>query len=124
MQILNIGPLELVAILILALLIMGPKDLVKTGAQLGSFVRKVVKSPVWRSVMSTSQEIRELPKKIIQESGIDSEIKEFEEISKELQSETKKIQSISKIEVEDIQIDPVSISTDPPDEREEKETRF
>lgn len=124
MQILNIGPLELVAILVLALLIMGPKDLVKTGAQLGTFVRKVVKSPVWRSVMSTSQEIRELPKKIIQESGIDGEIKEFEEISKELQSETKKIQSISKIEVEDIQIDPVSIAPDPPDERAEKDTRF
>ncbi len=117
MQILNIGPLELVAILVLALIIMGPKDLVKTGAQMGKFVRKIVKSPTWRSVVSTSQELKELPAKLVQETGIKEEFKQIEEVTTELRDEL-------KVEAEMPNIEPVSIRSAEPEEPPVKESRF
>jgi sec-independent protein translocase protein TatB len=96
MKIFNIGPLELVFILIVALIILGPKDMVKTGAQLGKFVRKVVKSPIWRSIVSTSNEIRDIPRKIVTETGLDEDIKAFEKESRKIEGDLKKeVDSIS-----------------------------
>lgn len=40
MDILGVGPLELIFILLLALIIMGPKDMVKSGRTIGRFLRK------------------------------------------------------------------------------------
>jgi Sec-independent protein translocase protein TatA len=39
MEFLGVGPLELFFILVLALIVLGPKDMIKTGRQLGSFLR-------------------------------------------------------------------------------------
>lgn len=90
MKIFNISPLELIFILIVALIILGPKDMVKAGAQLGRFVRKVVKSPIWRSIVSTSNEIREIPKKIVSDTGLDEDLKELEKASKVIGSDVRK----------------------------------
>jgi sec-independent protein translocase protein TatB len=96
MKIFNIGPLELVFILIVALLILGPKDMVKTGAQLGKFVRKVIKSPIWHSIVSISNEIRDIPRKIVTDTGLDEEIKEFEQESRKIENDLRKdVDSIS-----------------------------
>lgn len=90
MKIFNIGPLELVFLLVVALIILGPKDMVKAGAQLGKFVRKVIKSPIWRSIVSTSNEIRDIPRKIVTDTGLEKEIKAFEKESKKIEGELKK----------------------------------
>ncbi len=90
MKIFNIGPLELVFILVVALIILGPNDMVKTGAQLGKFVRKVIKSPIWRSIVSTSNEIRDIPRKIVTDTGLDEEIKAFEKESRKIDGDLKK----------------------------------
>jgi sec-independent protein translocase protein TatB len=71
MDFLGIGPLELFFILIIALIVLGPNDMVKAGRTLGRFMRKVVTSPTWRTVQDTSRELRNLPYKLMREAGVE-----------------------------------------------------
>ncbi len=71
MEILGIGPLEFVFIVLIALIVLGPKDLVKAGRTLGSWMRKIVTSPEWRSVQQASREIRHLPTRLMRESSLE-----------------------------------------------------
>ena len=71
MDFLGIGPLEVLFILILALIIFGPKDIVKAGESTGRFLRKLVKSPGWRAVQQTSRDLRHLPNKLMREAGME-----------------------------------------------------
>jgi len=73
MEILGIGPLEIILILLIALIVMGPKDMVKAGRTIGTLLRKIVKSPGWDTVKRTSKEIRYLPNRLMREAGIDEE---------------------------------------------------
>lgn len=75
MEILGIGPLELVFILLIALIILGPQEMTRVGKIAGRFLRKIMLSPTWR-------EIRNLPYRIIREAGID-------EIQEELKGPSK-----------------------------------
>jgi sec-independent protein translocase protein TatB len=71
MDILGVGPLELLFILLIALIVLGPKDMVKSGKTIGLFLRKIVTSSSWQSVQQTSREIRNLPTKLIREAGLE-----------------------------------------------------
>jgi Sec-independent protein translocase protein TatA len=71
MEILGIGPLELVLILIVALIVLGPKDMVKAGRTLGRTLRTIVSSETWRVVQQASREMRNLPNRLIREAGIE-----------------------------------------------------
>lgn len=74
MEFLGIGPLEFIFIVIIAVIVLGPKGMVKTAREVGKFIRKVVRSPIWRDVVDTSREIREFPRKIVREAGIEKDI--------------------------------------------------
>ena len=77
MEFLGIGPFELLLILFLVLLVFGPKDMAQAGRNLGRWIYQLRNSDVWRSLMQTGSQLRELPKQIIQEA-------ELEELSKAL----------------------------------------
>lgn len=77
MDILGIGPLELIFILIIALIVLGPKDMVKSGRTLGKFLRRVVTSPTWRAVTRTSSELRTLPNKLIRDAGLEEDFRQI-----------------------------------------------
>jgi sec-independent protein translocase protein TatB len=80
MEFLGIGPLELILILIIALIVMGPKDMAKAGLTVGKFLRKVVSSPTWGTIRRTSKEIKYLPNRLMREAGLeDSEIAEIQQ---------------------------------------------
>ena len=80
MEILGIGPLELVLILIIALIVMGPKDMAKAGLTVGKFLRKVVSSPTWGTIRRTSKEIKYLPNRLMREAGLEeAEIAEIQQ---------------------------------------------
>jgi len=81
MDVLGIGPLELILVLVLALLIFGPEDLVSAGRKMGRFFNKVVKSDTWMAVRSISREMRNLPNKLAREAELD-------ELSKELNKQS------------------------------------
>ncbi len=77
MKVFNIGIPELVFLGLLALIVLGPERIVKTARSLGIWVRKVTKSPLYQDVVTTSQELRDLPRKIMRESGLEEPINEI-----------------------------------------------
>lgn len=71
MDFLGVGIPEFLFILIIALIILGPRDMVKAGKTLGKFMRQIVTSSSWRTVQQASNEIRTLPNKLMREAGLD-----------------------------------------------------
>jgi Sec-independent protein translocase protein TatA len=77
MDILGVGPLELFFIIIIALIVLGPKDMQKAGRTIGKYLRLIVKSDSWRAVQQTTNEIRNLPNKLMREAGVEEDLKEI-----------------------------------------------
>ncbi len=71
MNILGVGPLELLFIILIALIILGPKDIGKAGLTIGRWLRKMMTSDTWRTIQGTSKEIRNLPNRLMREAGLD-----------------------------------------------------
>jgi len=71
MEIFNIGPMELLFIIILALVIFGPQDMVAFSRKAGRWLYKLSKSDFWQSVVGTSKEIKEFPRQIMKEAQIE-----------------------------------------------------
>jgi hypothetical protein len=86
MDFLGVGPLELLFILLIALIVLGPNDMVKTGRTLGKWLRKLVTSPTWLAIQQTSRDIRHLPNKLMRDAGLEEDLKELNEIQKNVQS--------------------------------------
>ena len=82
MDILGIGPLELLFIIIIALIVLGPSDMVKAGRTIGKFLRQVVTSPTWRAVTRTSDELKTLPNKLIRDAGLEEDFKEIQDVTR------------------------------------------
>jgi len=74
MQILGIGPLEFLLIIVLAIIVLGPKGILTAARESGKMIHKLIRSPLWREVVDTSHEMRDLPRKIIQDAGIEQEL--------------------------------------------------
>jgi Sec-independent protein translocase protein TatA len=94
MEILGIGPFELVVILGIALIILGPGDMVKAGRTLGRFFRKVVTSPEWRTVQKASRELKYLPNRLMREASLEDLSKDLADINKiggDLSKDVKKV---------------------------------
>ena len=84
MEILGVGPLEFFFILIIALIVLGPKDMVKAGRTIGQFMRKVVTSPTWRAVNQTSNELRRLPNRLMREAGIEENLRQIKDVTQSI----------------------------------------
>jgi len=81
MEILGIGPSELVFIIIIALILLGPRDMQKTGRVIGKWLRRIVTSDGWKLFQQTSREIQTLPNRLMREAALD----EMKELQKDLQ---------------------------------------
>jgi len=81
MEILGIGPSELLFIVVLALIILGPKDMQKAGRTLGRWLRQVVTSDGWKFFQQTSREIQTLPNRLMREAALE----ELKDMEKDLQ---------------------------------------
>ena len=77
MDIFGIGPLELFFIILIALIVLGPKDMAKAGRSLGRTMRKVVTSDNWRTMQQVSREIRTIQNRLIREAGLEEAQKEI-----------------------------------------------
>lgn len=82
MEILGIGPLELFFIVLIALIVLGPRDIVKAGRTIGDGLRRLVTSDTWRMVSQTSRRLRHLPDELIREAGLDDEIRKTAAMAK------------------------------------------
>jgi Sec-independent protein translocase protein TatA len=77
MQIFGIGPLEFLFIIVIMILVLGPRGMVKAAREAGKAIRKLTRSPLWAEIVGTSREVRNLPAKIIKEAGIEEEVEEL-----------------------------------------------
>ncbi len=77
MQLLGIGPLELLLIAVIAVIVLGPKGMVSGAREAGKAIRKIIRSPIWHEIVDTSREIREFPRKIAREAGIEKDLEDL-----------------------------------------------
>jgi Sec-independent protein translocase protein TatA len=82
MEIFGIGPLEVLFILLLAFIVLGPGDMAKTGRTIGRFLRKAVTSQWWSGFRNASREIRQLPFTLMREASIEEATKDLDELNK------------------------------------------
>ena len=68
MDILGIGIPEVGFIILIALVVLGPKDMQKAGKTITGYMRKIVTSPEWGVIKDTSQQVRTLPKEWMREA--------------------------------------------------------
>jgi sec-independent protein translocase protein TatB len=81
MEILGIGPSELAFIIIIALIVLGPRDMQKAGRMIGKWLRRIVTSDGWKLFQQTSREIQTLPNRLMREAALE----EMKELQKDLQ---------------------------------------
>lgn len=94
MEILNIGPLELVLIVLLALIVLGPNESINAMRKLGKFFYKAAKSPYWSTIVNTSKEIRDLPNMMIREAGLEESIKELNKTTSSVTNDLKNLNTV------------------------------
>jgi len=81
MEILGIGMPELIFIVIIALLILGPKDMQKAGKTIGKFLRNIVTSDGWKLFQQTSRDLRTLPNRLMRDAN-----EELDKVSRDLKT--------------------------------------
>jgi Sec-independent protein translocase protein TatA len=83
MEILGIGPLEFLLIVLLALIILGPKEMQKVGKSLGQSLNKLVKSDIWKDLRQTSAIVKNLPTELMRDAELDELKKSLESPNEE-----------------------------------------
>ena len=81
MEILGIGAPELVFILIIAIIVLGPRDMQKAGRTIGRWLNQLVRSDGWKVFQRTSSELRNLPRNLMREANM-----EMTEVEKEVRN--------------------------------------
>lgn len=81
MNLFGIGALELLFILIIAIIVVGPKDIGKYARSVGRFLNRFYRSDTWHLIRDTSRNLRSLPNRLAREAALE----ELEEIKRSLQ---------------------------------------
>ena len=81
MNILGIGPLEIVFVLIIGILVLGPEGMIEAGRKLGKFLRSIIKSTWWQNVRKGISEIQYLPQRLMREAELE-ELNELRDLAR------------------------------------------
>lgn len=90
MNIFGIGVLEIVFILIIALIFIGPKDIGKYARSAGRFLNRFYRSDAWRLMRDTSRNLRSLPNRLAREAALE----ELEEIKRSIENTAGELNSV------------------------------
>ncbi|HEY47499.1 MAG: hypothetical protein AMJ88_06420 [Anaerolineae bacterium SM23_ 63] len=71
MDFLGVGPMELIFIIIIALVLIGPRDIGKAARSMGRFLNRLYKSETWRMLLDTSRTLRHLPERLAREAALE-----------------------------------------------------
>jgi len=71
MEILGVGWQEFIFILLIALIVLGPKDMQKAGRSIGRWLNQLVRSDGWKALQQTSRELRKLPTTLMKEANLE-----------------------------------------------------
>jgi sec-independent protein translocase protein TatB len=80
MEFLGIGPMELMFILLLVLLIFGPKDIARMARSAGHFLNRLYRSENYKIIQKTSEELRNLPNRLAREAQLEDLQKEMKDV--------------------------------------------
>ena len=72
MEILGIGASELVFIVLIAIIVLGPKDMQKAGRTIGRWLNQLMRSDSWKIFQKTSSELRNLPRNLMREANMEA----------------------------------------------------
>lgn len=89
MNLFGIGPMEILFILLLAVLIFGPKDISNASRTIGRSLNKLVKSDTWRTVNQASNRLKNLPNELMREAGMEELQKETSQQLKQASKDLK-----------------------------------
>ncbi len=84
MNIFGIGFQELLLIFVIALIVLGPRNMVSTSRQLSGAIRKFISSNTWKSIINSTQEIRNIQDKIINDTGLPETLKTLQNSTRDL----------------------------------------
>ena len=87
MDFLGVGPLELILVIILAVVVVGPRDLAKLGRDAGRFLNRLYRSPTWRTMNEASRELRNLPTRLAREAELDTLKRDLEQTGQTLKED-------------------------------------
>jgi sec-independent protein translocase protein TatB len=71
MDFLGVGPLELVFILVIALIVLGPRDIAKFARTAGRLLNQLYHSEAWGALNRASREFRNLPNRLAREAQLE-----------------------------------------------------
>ena len=71
MDLFGVGPLELLLVVLLALVLFGPKDIANNARSAGRFLNRLYKSEGWRTMTQASSALRNLPNRLAREAELD-----------------------------------------------------
>jgi len=82
MNIFGIGPLEIVFVLIIGILVLGPEGMISAGRKIGKFMSSIIRSNWWQNVRKGVTEIQYLPQRLMREAELE-ELNELRLLTKE-----------------------------------------
>jgi len=82
MNIFGIGPLEIIFVLIIGILVLGPEGMIEAGRKLGKLMRSIIHSSWWQNVRRGVNEIQHLPQRLIREAELE-ELNEIKKLTKD-----------------------------------------
>lgn len=71
MRLFNLGALEIVFIFVLAVILLGPAQMVKLARDAGKLIARITRSSTWLAFLETSRELKDLKHRIVQEADLD-----------------------------------------------------
>ena len=77
MEILGVGPLEFIFIVLIALIVVGPKGMVNLARKTADLLRRLRNSDIW----ATTREVMDMPNQIMKETGLDKELREIKSMT-------------------------------------------
>ena len=77
MEFLGIGWQELFFIFVIALIVLGPRDMQRAGQSLGRWLNRLVNSDGWKVFQQTSSELRKLPRTLMREANLEEAEREL-----------------------------------------------
>jgi len=96
MEILGFGLPEIVLILLLALVILGPRDMTDSARRLARWVYRLFHSPQWREFIGIAQETRELPRQLLRDTGIEEELEMLKQTGQEVRGTVQQVNNTAR----------------------------
>lgn len=95
MEILGVGPMELLFIVIILLVVVGPRNLSSSARDIGRFLNRMYRSDTWRMMTEASRTLRNLPNQLARDAALeelDATQKELLKAGREIRGQTSEIQ--------------------------------